>query len=258
MVTPLTADQAYPLPFASHAVVGDRNFQCRIDRLRSGVREKYVIEITGSDTCQLIGRLECPWVAELKRGSVVKRRDLRLNSSDDLRMAVARRAAPESGDAVEDFLGQLRKMQKMGSMRSLLKMVPGMGSEIKDMDLDDGELEQIEGMILSMTPRERTSPALIDASRRRRIARGSGTEPQDVSGLIKNFMQMREMMKAMSGMSMTDRMKFGSQVSRMAATVPRSPVRAARAAYWEMVQAFEVVCPWTFSMASITFRGPVT
>jgi signal recognition particle subunit SRP54 len=133
----------------------------------------------------------------------------------------------KSGLSLEDFLGQLRKMQKMGSMRDILKLVPGMGSELKNLDLDDGELKGIEGMIQSMTPKERRNPAIIDTSRRRRIARGSGCEPQDVSGLIKNFMQMREMMKAMSGMSMMDRMKFGTQFSKMAATgnLPRLKTR---------------------------------
>ncbi len=136
----------------------------------------------------------------------------------------------KTGLSLEDFLVQLRKMQKMGSMRDLLKMVPGMGSELKHMDLDDGELTQVEGMILSMTPRERHNPTVVDASRRRRIARGSGVEPQDVSGLIKNFMQMREMMKAMSGMSMMDRMKFGTQMSKMAAsgTMPNLKIKKPR------------------------------
>ena len=124
----------------------------------------------------------------------------------------------KAGLSLEDFLGQLKKMQKMGSMREILKLVPGLGSELKNLEMDDGELKGLEAMILSMTPKERHNPSVIDASRRRRIARGSGCEPQDVSGLVKQFSQMREMMKAMSGMSMMDRMKFGTQVSKLAAT----------------------------------------
>ncbi|MCK4660779.1 MAG: signal recognition particle protein, partial [Phycisphaerae bacterium] len=118
---------------------------------------------------------------------------------------------------LDDFLGHLRKMKKMGSMKELLKKIPGMGSQVGEMEIDDGELGQYEAIILSMTAKERKSPSVIDASRRRRIARGSGTEPQDVSGLVKSFNQMRDAMKAMSGMSMLERMKFGTKLSQMAA-----------------------------------------
>ena len=118
---------------------------------------------------------------------------------------------------LDDFLGHLRKMKKMGSMKELLKKIPGLGSDAGEIDLDDGELGQFEAIILSMTTRERQNPGIIDASRRRRIARGSGCDPQDVSGLVKSFNQMRDAMKAMSGMSMLQRMKFGTQLSQMAA-----------------------------------------
>lgn len=117
---------------------------------------------------------------------------------------------------LDDFLGHLRKMKKMGSMKELLKKIPGVGGEVGDMDIDDGELGQFEAIILSMTTKERKDPSVLDASRRRRIAKGSGVEPQDVSGLVKSFNQMRDAMKAMSGMSMTQRMRFGTQMSQMA------------------------------------------
>jgi signal recognition particle subunit SRP54 len=84
------------------------------------------------------------------------------------------------------------------------------------MEVDDGELDRFEAIILSMTPKERANPTVIEASRRRRIARGSGTEPEDVSGLVKSFGQMRDAMKAMAGMSLVQRMKFGTQLSQMA------------------------------------------
>ncbi len=121
-----------------------------------------------------------------------------------------------TGDfSLDDFLGHLRKMKKMGSMKDLLKKVPGMSDQIKDMDIDDGELVRMEAVVLSMTKRERKDPSVIDASRRRRIARGAGADPKDVSGLVKSFGEMRAAMKAMAGMSLMQRMRFGSQLSKM-------------------------------------------
>ncbi len=122
-----------------------------------------------------------------------------------------------SGLDLEDFLGQMKKMKSMGSMRDIMKMIPGMGAQMKDMQVDDGELVKFEAIIHSMTPHERRRPEVIEASRRRRIARGSGTEPKDVSTLIKSFSQVRDMMKMMSGMSMMDRMRSATQFAKMAA-----------------------------------------
>ncbi len=116
--------------------------------------------------------------------------------------------------SLDDFLGHLRKMKKMGSMKDLLKKIPGMGEQVADMDIDDGELTKIEAVVLSMTKKEREDPSIIDASRRRRIARGSGADPKDVSGLVKSFGDMRGAMKAMAGMNLMQRMKFGTQLSQ--------------------------------------------
>jgi len=118
---------------------------------------------------------------------------------------------------LEDFLDQMKKMKKMGSMKQIMKMVPGMGSQLDGIDMDDGEIVRFEAIIHSMTPKERQRPELVEASRRRRIARGSGADPKDVSGLIKNFAQVRDMMKSMSRMSMMDRMKSAGQFAQMAA-----------------------------------------
>ncbi len=118
---------------------------------------------------------------------------------------------------LEDFLAQLRKVQKMGSMREMLKKIPGLGGQIPDAEIDEGEIKRFEAIILSMTPREREKPSLIDHSRRRRIAKGSGTEPQDVNGLVKAFGQMRDAMKMMAGKSMLDRMRMTSSLSQMMA-----------------------------------------
>ena len=98
----------------------------------------------------------------------------------------------------DDFLKQMQSLKKMGGMSSMLKLLPGMGA-MKDMDIDDGEINKIEGMVHSMTTAERTEPDLLDSSRRRRIARGCGREVQDVAGLVKTFKRSRDMMKAMAG-----------------------------------------------------------
>ncbi|RKY22945.1 MAG: signal recognition particle protein [Planctomycetota bacterium] len=99
----------------------------------------------------------------------------------------------------DDFLKQTKAIKKMGGMKDMLKMMPGLGGKLGDMDFDDGQLKQIEAIAHSMTPRERREPDIIDSSRRRRIAAGSGTQPNDVSGLVKTFRRSRDMMKALSG-----------------------------------------------------------
>ena len=113
-----------------------------------------------------------------------------------------------------DFLAQMRQMQKMGPLKELLKMMGMGGDQMSAMQLDGNELGVMEAIILSMTPAEREDPSVVEASRRRRIARGSGTEPQDVSGLIKNFNMAAGMMKQMAGMGMRDRMRFAQQVGQ--------------------------------------------
>lgn len=119
---------------------------------------------------------------------------------------------------LEDFLDQMRKVQKMGSIKGLMKMIPGIGSAVDDADIDESEIGQIEAIILSMTRKERTNPSIIDSSRRRRIARGSGCDPQDVSGLVKQFGMMRDQMKAMANMSMMGKMKSIAGLSQAAMT----------------------------------------
>ena len=115
----------------------------------------------------------------------------------------------------DDFLGMIEKFRKMGPMKQIMKMIPGVGSAIKDMEMPEEDLNQVRGIIHSMTPKERQNPDLIEASRRRRIARGSGVEPQDVSGLVKQFVQYRGIMKQMAGMGMGQRMKMTQQMAQM-------------------------------------------
>lgn len=97
-----------------------------------------------------------------------------------------------------DFYEQLQKIKSMGSLRDLLGMIPGVGRQLKELDVDDDAFRHIEAMILSMTPEERRNPDLINGSRRRRIAEGSGVEVRDINQLLKQFRDMKKMMKTMS------------------------------------------------------------
>jgi len=105
-----------------------------------------------------------------------------------------------------DFKMQLEQIKKMGNMKDLLGMIPGMGSKIKDLDIDDNSFKGIEAMINSMTPAERADPDLIDGSRRKRIAKGSGKDITEVNNFMKQFEQMRDMMKNMNKMGMFGKM----------------------------------------------------
>jgi signal recognition particle subunit SRP54 len=100
----------------------------------------------------------------------------------------------------DDFLDQMAQIKKMGSISSLLGMMPGIPKEVKNVNIDDKELNRIEGMIHSMTRAERNDPTIIDGSRRARIAEGSGTDVGQVSQLVKQFMEMQKMIKSMPGM----------------------------------------------------------
>jgi len=97
-----------------------------------------------------------------------------------------------------DFISQIAQIKKMGNLKDLASMIPGVGKAIKDVDIDDNAFKGIEAIIGSMTPKERTNPDIINASRRQRISAGSGTSIQEVNRLLKQFEQTRKMMKAVS------------------------------------------------------------
>ena len=101
-----------------------------------------------------------------------------------------------------DFLGQIEQIKKMGNLKELASMIPGVGKAIKDVDIDDDAFKGIEAIIKSMTPKERTNPEILNQSRRQRIAKGSGTNLQEVNRLIKQFDQTRKMMKMVTGSQM--------------------------------------------------------
>ena len=108
-----------------------------------------------------------------------------------------------------DFKMQLQQIKKMGNMKDLLGMVPGIGKQIKDIDLDNDSFKGIEAMINSMTPAERSNPDLIDGNRRKRIAKGAGKDISEVNAFMKQFEQMRDMMKGMNKMNMFGKMMPG-------------------------------------------------
>jgi len=124
---------------------------------------------------------------------------------------------------LEDFLKQMRQVRKMGPLGGLLKMLPGMDSmkQFKGVDVDEGELDRVEAIILSMTPAERANPALINGSRRKRIAAGSGTRVQHVNQLVKQFGQMRKLMRHM----MSGKVPDPQQLAQMSGGAPRPKVR---------------------------------
>ncbi len=128
---------------------------------------------------------------------------------------------------LDDFLVQMRQMQKLGPLQNIMKMMPGMGSEVEAMGIEGNEIAKMEAIILSMTSNEREDPSTIEASRRRRIARGSGTEPQDVSGMVKSFSMAAGMMQQMAGMGTKDRMKFAQQMGQagMMGATPRFKIK---------------------------------
>ena len=102
---------------------------------------------------------------------------------------------------LQDFYDQLQRIQQMGSIKELLGMIPGVGGKISDLDIDDEAFTHIEAIIQSMTPEERARPEILNGMRRRRIARGSGTEVRDVNQLISQFEEMKSMMKTMQKMT---------------------------------------------------------
>lgn len=106
---------------------------------------------------------------------------------------------------MDDFLKQMRMLRRMGPLKNLLGMLPGVGSMLKDVNIDEKQLDRTEAMIHSMTMDERKKPDTIDISRRRRISRGSGTQADDVGALVKQFQGVTRMTKALAGMNLKDR-----------------------------------------------------
>ena len=124
---------------------------------------------------------------------------------------------------LEDFLTQMRQVRKMGPLSGIIGMLPGMGAlkQLKNADVDESELDRVEAIILSMTPQERANPGVINGSRRKRIANGSGTKVQNVNALVKQFDQMRVLMKSMAN----GRMPSPQQLAQLQGGAQRPKVR---------------------------------
>jgi signal recognition particle subunit SRP54 len=123
---------------------------------------------------------------------------------DEQQAADLERKLRRSEFDLDDFLDQLRQVRRLGPLQSLLSMIPGMGKELRDVKVDERDFDRIQAIILSMTPEERRHPELIKGSRRLRIAKGSGTNVQAVKALIKQFDQMRKIMRQVSQGRMPD------------------------------------------------------
>jgi signal recognition particle subunit SRP54 len=101
--------------------------------------------------------------------------------------------------SLDDFLSQFEAMRSMGPLKDILAMLPGSGSLLREVDVDDRDLKRVEAIIQSMTPEERRAPKVIGGSRKRRIASGSGTSPQDVNRVLRQFADAQKMMKTLAG-----------------------------------------------------------
>lgn len=123
---------------------------------------------------------------------------------------------------MDDFLGQLRTLRRMGPLKQLLGLMPGVGQMLKQVEIDDGQLDKVEAMISSMTTEERRRPSIINPSRRRRIARGSGTDENSVTQLARQFDQVSKLMKSMSGISAAEKVRAVKEMgsSGMSGLVP--------------------------------------
>ncbi len=134
--------------------------------------------------------------------------------SDDEAEAIAEKMA-EGQFTMDDFLKQLRAIRRMGPMKQLLGMIPGVGSALKDAQIDDKQFNRVEGMINSMTPRERKKPTLINNSRRKRIAKGAAVEQKDISQLTKQFDMIGKLSKQMAGMGLLGKAKSMKDMASM-------------------------------------------
>ena len=135
----------------------------------------------------------------LGMGDIVSLVEKAQNAYDEKQARELQRKIAKNQFNFNDFLQQIQQIQKMGNLKELASMIPGVGKAIKDIDIDDNAFKGIEAIIRSMTAEERERPEILNGSRRKRIAKGSGTDIQEVNRLIKQFDDARKMMKAVSG-----------------------------------------------------------
>ncbi|MEM1424845.1 MAG: signal recognition particle protein, partial [Planctomycetota bacterium] len=131
--------------------------------------------------------------------------------SEEEAEAMAEKMAP--GElSMGDFLKQLRSLRRMGPMKQIMGLLPGVGQMLKNVEVDEKQLDRLEGMVNSMTPSERDDVETINPSRKRRIAGGSGVKPEDVSGLVKQFRMVSQMTKQFAGMGMKGKIEAAKQM----------------------------------------------
>ena len=121
-----------------------------------------------------------------------------------------------------DFMSQIQQIKKMGNIKDLAAMIPGVGKAIKDVDIDDNAFKGVEAIIQSMTPKERANPDIINQSRRQRIAKGSGSKIEDVNRLLKQFDQTRKVMKMMTGGNSSKMMQMANAMRHMKGGIPKN------------------------------------
>lgn len=155
----------------------------------------------------------------LGMGDIVSLVERAQDSYDEAEALAMQKKMKKGNFSLQDFVDQIQKVKKMGSIKSLLGMIPGVGSMLKDMDVPDDAFKPMEAIIRSMTAEERDDPDMIDGSRRKRIARGSGTTPAEINQMLTEFKQMRQMMSAVLG--------GGGPAGAMAAMRPGSMQRGA-------------------------------
>ena len=136
----------------------------------------------------------------LGMGDVVSLVEKAQQSFDEEEARILNKKIRQNKFDFEDFLSQLQQIKKMGNIKDLMSMIPGVGKAMKGLDIDDDSFKPVEAIIKSMTQEERSNPELINGSRRKRIADGSGTSIQQVNNLMKQFGDMRKMMKTMNKM----------------------------------------------------------
>ena len=135
----------------------------------------------------------------LGMGDIVSLVEKAQNAYDEKQARELQRKIAKNQFNFNDFLQQIQQIKKMGNLKDLASMIPGVGKAIKDIDIDDNAFKGIEAIISSMTAQEREHPEILNGSRRKRIAKGSGTDIQEVNRMIKQFDDARKMMKAVSG-----------------------------------------------------------
>ena len=129
--------------------------------------------------------------------SLIEKAEMQFDQKEAEKMA---RKMQEDRFDLNDMLDQLRQIQKMGNLKSILSMLPGVGNQLKDVDIDERQFSRVEAIILSMTREERTKPDILNPSRKRRIAAGCGLKVEDVNRLVKQYDSMRQLMKQVKGM----------------------------------------------------------